>query len=361
LKNIPIIDRYIASEVIRPFALGLLLLVIIYVSYSSAVVLTQAANGLMQSSAALRVIVLKTIVALEVLVPTALYLAVIAAISRLYHDSEMFALSAAGISQLRILGSVVKPALVIALIVGFLSVEGRPWAYRVIYQLEAQAMENIDIKNIEAGQFIELENSQYTLSAKDIDPDRGRLKEVFLQKDQDGQSTVVYAEEAYLPPAVEGTQRTAEFYNAQAYVVDNAGKQTITMNLKKLLIPLEIDKAGTGYKRKAESTGNLLLSEQPKDIAELQWRMSTPLATLLLALLAVPLSRSKPRQSRFYNFFFGILIYILLFSFTGTVRTWVEQERIGTLPGLWGAYTVPAGLLCILLFNRQLKKLISRS
>jgi lipopolysaccharide export system permease protein len=38
--------------------------------------------------------------------------------------------------------------------------------------------------------------------------------------------------------------------------------------------------------------------------------MSTPLATLLLALLAVPLSYSKPRQSRFYNFFIGILIYI---------------------------------------------------
>ena len=39
-------------------------------------------------------------------------------------------------------------------------------------------------------------------------------------------------------------------------------------------------------------------SDNPEDIAELQWRLSTPLSTLLLALLGVLLSRTTPRQGK---------------------------------------------------------------
>lgn len=354
MNNISIINRYIASEVIRPFLLSFALLVIIYIGYSSAVLLTQAANGLIQSPAALRLIALKTVVAMEVLLPTALYLGVISAISRLYQDSEMFALHAAGVSQLQVLRAIIKPVLIIALLVGFLSVTGRPWAYRVIYQLEEQTIANIDTKDLEAGQFIKLENSQYTLSAKNIDPQQGRLEEVFLQKDEDGASTVIFAEQAYLSAPANSARRSVEFYNAHAYILNNSGKKTVTMRLKKLLIPLHMDKSGMSYKRKAASSGDLLMSDKPKDIAELQWRLSTPVATVLLALLAVPISYARPRQSRFHSFFFGILVYILLFSITSTVRTWVEQNHIGTLPGLWWAYTVPAGLLFVLLYRHRL-------
>ena len=355
-----IIDRYIAREIIRLFSLYLLILVIIYVGYSSAILLTQSANGLIQSPAAIQLTVLKTVVALEVLLPTAFYLAVISVMSRLYKDSEIYALHAAGVSQLQIVGAIFKTVLVFALIVGFLSLAGRPWAYGLIYQIESQAIASLDINDIKAGQFIELETNHYILSARDVDLEKGRLKDVFLQKDQDNQSTVVFAEEAHLPPPAAGVRRSAEFYNAHAYVLDRFGKKNFTMHSNKLEVFLQMDESGMSYKRKAESTANLLRSDRPKDIAELQWRISTSVATMLLALLAVPLSHTRPRQSRFYGFISGILVYVLLFSVTGTVRTWVEQGHIDPTPGLWWAYLLPAGLLLVLLFKYKLANLVRR-
>lgn len=43
-------------------------------------------------------------------------------------------------------------------------------------------------------------------------------------------------------------------------------------------------------------TAALLASDEPGVRAEFQWRIAMPVSVVLLALLAVPLSRSNPRQ-----------------------------------------------------------------
>ena len=93
------------------------------------------------------------------------------------------------------------------------------------------------------------------------------------------------------------------------------------------------------------------MSEEPRDIAEYQWRITTPLATVLLALLAVPLARSAPRESRFRNFAIALVVYVALFSMTSVLRTWIEQGKLGALPGLWSAYVIE-GLLLVLLVTQ---------
>ena len=45
------------------------------------------------------------------------------------------------------------------------------------------------------------------------------------------------------------------------------------------------------------------------------------LATILLALIAVPLARSAPRESRFRNFSLALVVYVALFSMTSVLRT----------------------------------------
>src|SRR5690606_32767932 len=58
-------------------------------------------------------------------------------------------------------------------------------------------------------------------------------------------------------------------------------------------------------------TEALLASDDPADAAELQWRISSPLSLLVLALLAVPLSRSSPREGRYSRIGVGLLLYII--------------------------------------------------
>ena len=94
-----LIERYLQSEIAKPFVAGFGMLSTVFIAFSAAVKLSEAAAGEIASVAVLQLIFLNTLIALEVLVPTTLYLAVLYAIGRLYRDSEMAALAAAGQTQ----------------------------------------------------------------------------------------------------------------------------------------------------------------------------------------------------------------------------------------------------------------------
>ena len=127
------------------------------------------------------------------------------------------------------------------------------------------------------------------------------------------------------------------------------------MRFKRLTIHLENGEAHSTYRRKAETTALLGESSDPKDIAEFQWRLSTPLATILLALIAVPLGKSEPRESRFRSFLFALVIYVGLFSLTSITRTFIEQDRLPAFPGLGLAYACIAVVLLFLIRQPQLQ------
>ena len=96
-------------------------------------------------------------------------------------------------------------------------------------------------------------------------------------------------------------------------------------------------------------SSTLASSQRPSDIAELQWRLSTPLATILLALLAVPLARTSHRQARYTGAAVAVVVYAVMFSLSAMARTWVEQGTVAPIPGIWWVYGIGAVLLSALL------------
>ena len=137
----------------RPFLLGSTLLTLIFAGFSVAIRLQDAANGLITPATVAKLTALNTIISLEILLPTALFLSTLTALGRLYRDGEMAAMLAAGISEMRILIAVLKISIAAALLVGFLSLFGRPWAYQHTYGLEAQAQEKFQASIIESSSF----------------------------------------------------------------------------------------------------------------------------------------------------------------------------------------------------------------
>ena len=353
-----IIDRHISREIIRPFCTGLGLLVLIFVGFSAARQLTRAASGQLDMLTAFKLVCLNTLITLEILLPSAFFFSVLAAIGRLYRDSEMSALYAAGVSRARILESVLKLALVIAVITGLMSTLARPWAFRTSYALESQAAAQFDLKQMSADEFVMMDGSDYTFIAQDIDLERGLHEGVFLQKDYDAEarSEIIIAESAAMPALNPGQAAQATFYNGYNYLLDNSGRKDVTLKFKELVVQLPNEEAQEKYRRKAETTLNLSQSSNPKDVAEYQWRISTPLATILLALIAVPLARSAPRESRLRNVSIALLAYIALFSMVSVLRTFMEQGTLGAIPGLWTAYALQAGLLAVLVTFPRMKR-----
>ena len=265
----------------------------------------------------------------------------------------MPALYAGGISPLRISWSVLKLAAVIALAVSFLSLLGRPWAYRESYALEANAKKKFDIDNIAIGQFVNL-GDDYVLYARGVDHKRGRLEHVFVKSNQGKKSEVIYAREAVLHASRLGSMASAEFFNGYSYLLDRNGSNDVTMRYKTFLVQFPESETEARNLRKAQPTGELARSKKPKDIAELQGRLTTPVASILLVLLAVPLSRSNPRQSRFRMFVAAIAVYVLVFSLVGAFRSALEQGSIGPVPGIWSALLFPLGLWLFLLVKPRI-------
>ena len=94
-----------------------------------------------------------------------------------------------------------------------------------------------------------------------------------------------------------------------------------------------------GYKVKSAPTGSLKSSPDPEERAEFQWRLSTPISALLLALAAIPLSRSRPRQGRYAKMLVALGLYAVYFNLLDVSRSWVEQGSLSFIwwvPGLLG-------------------------
>lgn len=337
--------------------LGIGLLVMIFAGFTAARKLAQVNDGLLQPAVVAQLIGLNTLISLEVLLPTALYLSIVSTMGRLYRDSEITALSATGISEPRILISILKFSLFIALIVAIISLFGRPWAYQRSYQLEAEAAMEFDINRIKPGKFLQFQSNTYVLFAQGIDPARSRLTGVFLEIDEPGKSKVIYAREASMLTNSTENSRVVEFVDGYGYLLDHSGTNDVILKFQSLRLHLPEDAKTASRKRKAISTRLLVHSDQPKEIAEYQWRLSTPVATLLLAMLAVPLSRSTPRKNRYTRLIMACIVYAVFFNLANVARNWLEQEIIGPMPGLWWVYGLALLFFLILFFWPQIKQI----
>ncbi|MGH8443992.1 MAG: LptF/LptG family permease, partial [Solimonas sp.] len=106
-------------------------------------------------------------------------------------------------------------------------------------------------------------------------------------------------------------------------------------------------------KRKIEPTGELLGTGDPKDRAELEWRIGAPIAVFVLALLAVPLSYVRPRQGRYGKLVIGILAYLIYSQLLGVAQSWVAKDKpIGAL-GLWWVHALMLAIALLLIARQQ--------
>jgi lipopolysaccharide export system permease protein len=344
------ITRYIIREITAPFLVGTTFLAVIFSAYASASYLTDVANDMLQPGIIAHLIFLKLMTVLDVILPSALYFSVIFGLFRLYRDAEIVAFMAAGFSDWQLLRSVFYFSLIVALIVGLASNVGRPWAFRINYALKARAMAELDIKKIQAGRFHELKRSNQVLFAETIDAVNGRLHDIYMQTDAgSGMIRVITAQSLQLPQSDAANILPVTFEKGYIYLLDDQGSKDRVIEFGNLTLPLVGGVAPVGYKRKAADTYELAHSDNAGDIAEFQWRLATPVTTILLALLGVPLSYTSPGQGRHMRIILAIIVYALLFNLFGVAHSLVDQAQVPAFPGIWWFYLLPLALLWFLL------------
>lgn len=105
------------------------------------------------------------------------------------------------------------------------------------------------------------------------------------------------------------------------------------------------------FRQKAIPTQQLMKSKRGLDQAEFQWRVSAVLLCVVLAVLAVPLSRTSPRQGRYSKLALALLIYIIYTNMLNVSRAWLNKEIISFWIGMWWVHALVV-IFTLLLFIR---------
>ncbi|EAR22568.1 LPS export ABC transporter permease LptF [Nitrococcus mobilis] len=330
-----LIERYLIAEVRRPLVAVVGVLSLIFASYSVARYLADALSETLGMQAVALMVALRTLIALEVLIPVALYASVVIGLGRLYNDQEMTVLGAVGISSARVYWAILLLALPVALAVGALSLFGRPWAYQQAYQAEAHAHVEIPLDRLRAGHFYVESQTGRMILAQEVDDQRGLLHGVLIYQRAGEATYLTKARQARQLPTEQADEARLILHDGVTYLLDQAGSHDRILRFGELSLRLQQPQPVVGYKRKAAPTAALARSGNPAELAELQWRLSRPLTTVLLALFGVPLSRTAPRRGRFSKILLAALVYALIYSASGLAKTWVEHGVVGAVPGIW--------------------------
>jgi lipopolysaccharide export system permease protein len=88
-------------------------------------------------------------------------------------------------------------------------------------------------------------------------------------------------------------------------------------------------------------------------LAELLWRIGTPVTALILSLLAIPLAFVNPRAGRANNLIFALLTYMIYNNLLSVSQAWVAQGRISFGIGVWVVHLAMFVLLVVMFVRRQ--------
>ena len=336
----------------------LIVLVALFACFSSARYLAQAVTETLGVYFMIKLILLKTLIALEVLVPIALYTSVVIGLGRLHRDREIVAMNAAGAGDKNIIGPVMMVSIPIALAVGYLSLQARPWAYETSYRLDATAKADLNTDRFQPGRFYGNEENGTVIYIGAKDEESGEMDRIFYYTRKDGTSEVTVALSA--TQDLEDGRLRVNLNDGWLYRLQRASAEAELASYEKLVRFHKDPQASIGYKRKAQTTATLLESGNPEDIAEAQWRLSRPVATLLLALIAIPLSRSSPRQGKNERVFTAALVFAVYYNLSGVAQTWVERGMLDEIPGVWWLHVLMALVAAMFLSRRFSQGLLQR-
>jgi lipopolysaccharide export system permease protein len=358
-----ILDRYIFREIAQSWLAVTMVLLAILLTNQFARVLGDVAKGKLPKDAIFQIIGLTAVQYLTILVPIGLFLAIMLALGRLYRDSEMPAMMACRVGPVDIYRPLSFLLLPLALAVGWLSMEIGPMALTEIERVGVEARRQADLSSIEPGRFTSDSSQGAVVYAENVSA-AGEIEKVFLQRQTDNGVEVVIAERGEQIDSDDPNKRFFVLHDGRRYEGVPGTTQFRVMEFAEHGIPYQLPSIEEpDLEPRAMLTADLLKANSANARAELHWRVGIPLATVVLAILAVPLSRSQPRQGRYGRLAIGLLVFIIYFNLLSAGKAWLEQGVVPAWVGLWWVHGIMlfAAFWLLALHNGLWRRIFPRS
>jgi lipopolysaccharide export system permease protein len=274
---------------------------------------------------------------------------ILLAFGRLYRDSEMAAIMSAGIGPLQWYRPLMLIALPTTLLLFFLTTYLMPLIAQQRAQITAEIRSRAEVDTLLVGQFNRTGNDG-VLFLESEDQKNHQIDNVFFQQRRDATDHVDLAASTSSFYDDEGI-RYMMMHNGIHYA-GNPGESNFKIikykdygvHIKKRRVEAEVSEA-------SRSTSELWTSVIPADQAELQWRFTLPIATIIVAFMALPLSQTDPRSGRYSKLALALILYLVYSNLLSIGKTWIVQEKVPAWFGTWWVHLI-AIIITLLLMKR---------
>ena len=316
--------------------------------------LGKAAEGVLIPEAVMGLIAFGIITYMPVLLGISVFIAVLLALTRSYRDSEMTVWFASGLSIADWVKPVLQFAVPVAIVCGLLSFAAVPWAVAQSAEYTRLLESRDEVSSVSPGVFRESRTADRVFFVDKLTERSDVVNNIFVQSTQNNRMGVMVAKSGFIETAPNGDRfivlREGRRYEGTPGTLDY---RTVDFDRYAIRIePREVKREGPGTRGLANLA--LLHAGKPEQMAELHWRLSLPIAVVLMALCAVPLAFVNPRSGRSWNLVMAVLVYALYYNLLSISGAKTAQ---GVIPGWMGLFPVHIVMASVVgwLYYRQVR------
>ncbi len=334
-ETMPKLDRYLSAEFARTVLAALVVLGMVSLAGVFGDLLGEMARGKVPPILLLSQLGLRLVRYLPLILPLGLMLGLLLATGRLYRDSEMHVLHAIGVGPARLLRPLALIVVPVLVVIGTCSLWLGPRADRLAHEMVVEANKNLLVAGLEPGRFTRVGNGGVAYVGA-MSTDGKHLQRVFVYRDRDGRIDVATARagELYRDHGERVLALLDGFRVEGPMVGRDLDYRLMRYARNEIQLP-EVDDKVDLNAPEWKTTRALLGIHTAAAQAELHARIAPPLLALAFALLAIPLARTSPRQSRYGALLLAFLAYLtgVFLMMLGT--QWIAEGRLPGALGLW--------------------------
>ena len=285
-----------------------------------------------------------------------LFLAIITTISQLYKNSEAIVMNSLGLSDKHFIAFIQPLVLLAFVIVFFLTIYAVPWAKQQKNIMEEEVKNASEFSFISEGEFEIFREGDIVFYASESkipdSPGEQSMEEIFIYMYKQGKPVIVLASEAkkYTDPISKSTYLSLKDGTQYEGFPGNENKMIANFDSYNLeIISGEFQKSLAVYtKIEGKNTLDLIKEGGRYANAEFQWRLSQPIAILILSVMGVFLGKASPRTGKGVNILIGVIVFLLYYNVLLVAKSAIELGKINPIIGLWGVHLFVVILILLL-------------
>ena len=342
-------DSTLRRELARNFGVTLVVILTIVLTMMLIRTLGQAAGGRVAPQDVVLLLGYVALGHLPTMLALSLFIAIVAALTRMYRDSEMTIWFASGVGLARFVRPVLRVSWPILLLIGVLALFVWPWQNLRGVELKERFERRSDLSRVAPGQFQTSSDGTRVFFIERDAADSRTGRNVFILNSQPGTESVTSARSGRI-----------EMLGDDRFLELSRGQQN-EENLRtgeKSLARFENYRAQAGERvisgmdklpPRARSSLELLRDPTPRHQGELVWRLGLLLGGANMVLLGIGLSATNPRRASNWNLLFALMSFAIYYNVINLSQAWVAASKIGMAPALLlahgSAFLIAVGLL----------------